>query len=93
MTVSEIFISIHALVKRATYYRGAFIKKKCDFNPRPREEGDKLVGDLDYDIEHFNPRPREEGDRVQNDPQYSNILISIHALVKRATTRTNSNMW
>ena len=44
----------------------------------------KLLGDLDYNIEHFNPRPREEGDRsvaFSSDIE----LISIHALVKRAT--------
>ena len=50
-------------MKRATSssmppYRASFY-----FNPRPHEEGDKLVGDLDYDIEHFNPRPHEEGDQ------------------------------
>ena len=33
-------ISIHALVKRATIFGYAVIYRKCNFNPRPREEGD-----------------------------------------------------
>ena len=33
-------ISIHALVKRATYPRSAKASADSDFNPRPREEGD-----------------------------------------------------
>ena len=32
-----------------------------DFNPRPREEGDVILG-LDFvKKDNFNPRPREEG--------------------------------
>ena len=34
------FISIHALVKRATIYKDNNIMLNKDFNPRPREEGD-----------------------------------------------------
>ena len=33
---------------------------------------------------HFNPRPREEGDWIQDNAGYLHV-ISIHALVKRAT--------
>ena len=60
-------------MKRATSssmppYRASFY-----FNPRPHEEGDKLVGDLDYDIEHFNPRPHEEGDVIK----FSSIFFII----------------
>ena len=77
-------ISIHALVKRATSVNH-HLSIPCNyFNPRPREEGD--VGDkvkkgakLD-----FNPRPREEGDRSITTCPYR-AIISIHALVKRAT--------
>ena len=35
-------ISIHALVKRATYYERHGWCNVCDFNPRPREEGDSI---------------------------------------------------
>ena len=35
---------------------------------------------------YFNPRPREEGDAFITDVEYVNN-ISIHALVKRATTQ------
>ncbi len=56
-----------------------------DFNPRPREEGDH-EGILDINkIVNFNPRPREEGDAT-NYLVDGGDLISIHALVKRATT-------
>ena len=36
-------ISIHALVKRATYGGDKVLAELGDFNPRPREEGDKRV--------------------------------------------------
>ena len=56
-----------------------------DFNPRPREEGDSQIGCKIDLIIHFNPRPREEGDFSLFTAKFSNVLISIHALVKRAT--------
>ena len=34
--------------------------------------------------QHFNPRPREEGDLATID-NFVQVIISIHALVKRAT--------
>ena len=37
------WISIHALVKRATLDEGYFNIAKKNFNPRPREEGDPSV--------------------------------------------------
>ena len=41
-------ISIHALVKRATFKCRYVTLVKVDFNPRPREEGDgKLVELID----------------------------------------------
>ena len=47
-------ISIHALVKRATNYNYDFYGCLLDFNPRPREEGDLIIGhggaDLDISI-------------------------------------------
>ena len=57
----KIYISIHALVKRATLSPFAkFVPR--DFNPRPREEGDYIFRDSAALSGDFNPRPREEGD-------------------------------
>ena len=36
------YISIHALVKRATYNPNAQCEMLDNFNPRPREEGDNI---------------------------------------------------
>ena len=58
-------ISIHALVKRATYGRKWYYRLIDDFNPRPREEGDRITAKGFYQRCNFNPRPREEGDRIQ----------------------------
>ena len=55
------------------------------FNPRPREEGDKPNSYYNAYATNFNPRPREEGDNY-DDIQVSKYIISIHALVKRATS-------
>ena len=55
------------------------------FNPRPREEGDGSYRDNVGAPINFNPRPREEGDRIFGDVFLQPRLISIHALVKRAT--------
>ena len=54
-------ISIHALVKRATFFTFFNFFAKY-FNPRPREEGN-IARSLAVNNRHyFNPRPREEGD-------------------------------
>ena len=37
-----------------------------NFNPRPREEGDRCQRNMVFVILHFNPRPREEGDDCEN---------------------------
>ena len=60
------------------------------FNPRPREEGDKTIKINIRKNINFNPRPREEGDHEVVYPKNS-IVISIHALVKRATFCACSN--
>ena len=41
--ISGYVISIHALVKRATIGATSVISYGINFNPRPREEGDKTV--------------------------------------------------
>ena len=56
------WISIHALVKRATYRRFYGDRLCKHFNPRPREEGDFFGGIHCLKSDYFNPRPREEGD-------------------------------
>ena len=60
----DIFISIHALVKRATNRRALQKSTKFNFNPRPREEGDSERKGRGNRLWNFNPRPREEGDRA-----------------------------
>ena len=56
----------------------------CNFNPRPREEGDLFHCLYCTKPVYFNPRPREEGDMCNYLPSKC-LIISIHALVKRAT--------
>ena len=56
-----------------------------NFNPRPRKEGDSMAVIRYRQLGDFNPRPRKEGDRRLN-AQDDKIAISIHALVKRATS-------
>ena len=59
------------------------------FNPRPREEGDTLgVARVPTPV-YFNPRPREEGDFHPLREAAGREMISIHALVKRATHTAN----
>ena len=79
-----VVISIHALVKRATYGAGKVSVGLGDFNPRPREEGDvthaQLALGVVISIHALVKRAtlmREHYDLVD--------FISIHALVKRAT--------
>ena len=81
-------ISIHALVKRATLNDTTSSGTPADFNPRPREEGDGCVQNLASLYSYFNPRPREEGDLRATVKGAGASLISIHALVKRATENT-----
>ena len=64
------------------YWQG---RKRTYFNPRPREEGDYRLYPQEEQQGYFNPRPREEGDEVLASAFNMNKVISIHALVKRAT--------
>ena len=47
-------------------------QQPASFNPRPREEGDRVPGKKECSIKSFNPRPREEGDLEV-------IHVSLHA--------------
>ena len=55
-------ISIHALVKRATYANFVEFVVIFYFNPRPRKEGDGTNSSAVNWAIYFNPRPRKEGD-------------------------------
>ncbi len=59
---AKFIISIHALVKRATVFCLFANGLSLDFNPRPREEGDRGLRKSKKERRYFNPRPREEGD-------------------------------
>ncbi len=47
---------------------------------------------LSFAHSDFNPRPREEGDDMYDAAKDALDKISIHALVKRATTRTSEEV-
>ena len=71
-------------MKRATDYKQGKKGLPFYFNPRPREEGDQALRAIRVCGKYFNPRPREEGDFVMINSNLFHV-ISIHALVKRAT--------
>ena len=78
-------VSIHALVKRATFKYTHNNLRKMGFNPRPREEGDCELLPKIKGFKSFNPRPREEGDhKTRRVARWDDV--SIPALVKRATS-------
>ena len=62
---SELVISIHALVKRATARLLSQIYFMRYFNPRPRKEGDLQIRSGEEAEAYFNPRPRKEGDQCK----------------------------
>ncbi len=62
-----------------------------DFNPRPHEEGDKNAVGKDSWMEDFNPRPHEEGDSAVFS-HATIVIISIHALTRRATSEIRKHM-
>ena len=72
-------------MKRATVVKTLVTHLVDNFNPRPREEGDTHRKVSAAIATHFNPRPREEGD-TKSTTFPSTKPISIHALVKRATS-------
>ena len=79
------YISIHALVKRATCAQPGPSAQEGNFNPRPREEGDVLnyygfVNDNAISIHALVKRATNQPCNTRR-----SFRISIHALVKRAT--------
>ena len=73
-------------MKRATSNSLINVGTSFYFNPHPREEGDRRNIDILHTAAYFNPHPREEGDLLLQSFG-DTVLISIHALVKRATSR------
>ena len=57
-------ISIHAPARGATADEWCRYRQAGDFNPRPREGGDRLLPVTGKAQNHFNPRPREGGDLI-----------------------------
>ena len=80
-----IFISIHALVKRAT--RSDCLRRQNDynFNPRPREKGDHTTFKFDINIKLISIHALVKRATFICDNSTFQWNISIHALVKRAT--------
>ena len=78
-------ISIHALVKRATLSPAFRVYPPCDFNPRPREEGDGMQNRKKSKKKKFQSTPSWRGRLSDGQLQTVGDSISIHALVKRAT--------
>ena len=81
------YISIHALVKRATVALKVEVGSEPNFNPRPRKEGDSLSlpplsCQLNISIHALVKRATSSS--VASAPSQR---ISIHALVKRATSQ------
>ena len=78
-------ISIHALVKRATYLCNVDKKSLAGISIHALVKRATCIyivkGGRSID---FNPRPREEGDAKYTELRFMSA-ISIHALVKRAT--------
>ena len=54
---NNMLISIHALVKRATLHLHNIDLTSCNFNPRPREEGDLLAVRMRIFITAFQSTP------------------------------------
>ena len=78
-------ISIHALVKRATYaIRGDRPSILISIHALVKRATSSSSDDFTTSI-YFNPRPREEGDLCHGRGKIYYRFISIHALVKRAT--------
>ena len=77
-------ISIHALVKRATADRFKPKSPANDFNPRPREEGDREEMEPKLaDIISIHALVKRATGWITE--ALRGVSISIHALVKRAT--------
>ena len=84
-------ISIHALVKRATYKIKFIAKRENNFNPRPREEGDRRSASAGTcRIISIHALVKRATCNIYTASKW--VGISIHALVKRATRLLRRNL-
>ena len=84
LTLKGFYISIHALVKRATFCYNHQSKYHFCFNPRPREEGDMRLSDRkSARVISIHALVKRATHYLGGDLYLWGI--SIHALVKRAT--------
>ena len=79
-------ISIHALVKRATRNHYVYSDGARYFNPRPREEGDKLFVECMILTSLISIHALVKRATIYDKLTEMRAIISIHALVKRATS-------
>ena len=79
------FISIHALVKRATGLADSSNGSKGDFNPRPRKEGDRFILNETSYFGGISIHALVKRATTTCTAYDAVEYISIHALVKRAT--------
>ena len=83
-----IWVSIHALVRRATSECRTTITTSARFRSTPSCGGRPPARPVPMCRTCFDPRPRAEGDRRPRADAGPAALVSIHALVRRATTLT-----
>ena len=81
------YISIHALVKRATIVASSATGGRNYFNPRPRKEGDQEGDDWKHPYDIISIHALVKRATAQQYEAQLTRVISIHALVKRATIR------
>ena len=79
----NIYISIHALTRRATKFTD-HAKIRFAFQSTPSRGGRRKKYVCEIKRHNFNPRPHEEGDKIHRSCK-NTIRISIHALTRRAT--------
>ena len=80
----DLFISIHAPARGATWLWALDNADQDDFNPRSREGSDKIGKIVFLSKSDFNPRSREGSDFYDaEDVDY--VYISIHAPARGAT--------
>ena len=60
---------------------------QSDFNPRPRKEGDSSSDTAIFLISLFQSTPSQRGRHFRESINRMGVIISIHALAKRATSQ------
>ena len=81
----QLLVSIHALTRRATRYRFGWSARIVRFNPRPHAEGDVDGFSFSHWELRFQSTPSRGGRLVQFDYGGVSMIVSIHALTRRAT--------